>query len=114
MGTDELRPEYKRSDFEELVRGKYAAEIAEETNVVVLEPELVCDICREEGTRIRRITRSYGKRSGLLVIENVPIVSCPHCGESYLTAETMHEIERIKMHRNNFAVGRPVPVVEFA
>jgi hypothetical protein len=37
---DELRPEYKRSDFGTLVRGKYAARIAEETNVVVLEPEV--------------------------------------------------------------------------
>lgn len=38
--TDELRPEYRRSDFGTLVRGKYAARIAEETNVVVLEPEV--------------------------------------------------------------------------
>jgi hypothetical protein len=38
--TDELRPEYKRSDFGTLVRGKYASRIAEETNVVVLEPEV--------------------------------------------------------------------------
>ena len=27
-----------------------------------------------------------------------PIVSCPHCGESYITAETMHEIERIELY----------------
>ncbi len=37
---DELRPEYRRSDFGKLVRGKYAARAATETNVVVLEPEL--------------------------------------------------------------------------
>ncbi len=37
---DELRPEYKRSDFGVLVRGKYAARLAEESNVVVLEPEV--------------------------------------------------------------------------
>ncbi len=37
---DELRPEYRRSDFGRLVRGKYAARVAAETNVVVLEPEL--------------------------------------------------------------------------
>ena len=37
---DELRPEYRRSDFGKLVRGKYAARAAKETNVVVLEPEL--------------------------------------------------------------------------
>jgi hypothetical protein len=37
---DELRPEYRRSDFGKLVRGKYAARAARETNIVVLEPEL--------------------------------------------------------------------------
>lgn len=36
--TDELRPEYKRSDFGTLVRGKYARRAIEATNVVVLEP----------------------------------------------------------------------------
>ena len=38
--TDELRPEYKRSDFGALVRGKYAQRAAEATNVVVLEPQV--------------------------------------------------------------------------
>jgi len=38
--TEELRPEYTRSDFGQLVRGKYAARVAEGTNVVVLEPEV--------------------------------------------------------------------------
>ena len=37
---DELRPEYRRSDFGKLVRGEYAARAAMETNVVVLDPEL--------------------------------------------------------------------------
>jgi hypothetical protein len=37
---DELRPEYKRSDFGTLVRGKYAQRVAEATNVVVLEPQV--------------------------------------------------------------------------
>ncbi|HYP39802.1 MAG TPA: YgiT-type zinc finger protein [Chloroflexia bacterium] len=46
--------------------------------------------------------------------ENVPVVSCPPCGESYLTAETLHEIELIKLHRNSFAVERPVEVANFA
>lgn len=63
---------------------------------------------------VRRVARSYGKGERLLVIENVPVVSCPHCGESYLTAATMHEIERIKLHRNNLAVERPVCVAEYA
>ncbi|MDD2660453.1 MAG: hypothetical protein PHY54_12370 [Methylococcales bacterium] len=38
--TDELRAEYKRSDFGEIVRGKYANRIKAETNVVLLEPDI--------------------------------------------------------------------------
>jgi len=38
--VDELRTEYKRSDFGKLVRGKYAARLGAETNVVVLDPEV--------------------------------------------------------------------------
>lgn len=38
--VDELRPEYERSDFGTLVRGKYASRIAAATNVVVLEAEV--------------------------------------------------------------------------
>ena len=38
---DELRGEYKRSDFPEgLVRGKYAKRMRESSNVVVLKPEV--------------------------------------------------------------------------
>lgn len=48
------------------------------------------------------------------MIENVPVVSCPHCGESYLTAETLHKIGRIKLHRQSFASNRRVAVAEFA
>ena len=50
------------------------------------------------------MTRSYGKGANLLVIEDVPVVVCPHCGESYLTAETLHEIERIKLHRRSSSI----------
>ena len=38
--ADELRPEYKRSDFGEIVRGKYANRIKEESNIVLLEPDI--------------------------------------------------------------------------
>jgi len=38
--ADELRPEYKRSDFGRMVRGKYAEALKEESNIVVLDPEI--------------------------------------------------------------------------
>ena len=75
---------------------------------------MVCDICGKSGALVRRVSRSYGSGANLLVIENVPIVSCPSCGESDLTAETLHEIERIKLHRRAWAEERPVAVAAFA
>ncbi len=71
---------------------------------------LICDRCGKTGARIRRVSRSYGKGAALLVIEEVPVVSCPHCGQSFLSAETLHEIERIKRHRSELAAERPVAV----
>ncbi len=73
---------------------------------------MICDICGQQGARVRHIPRSKGE--DLLVIENVPVVRCPNCGEGYLTAETLHELERIKLHRKSFAQERPVSVAVFA
>ena len=72
-----------------------------------------CNICGKDGARIRRVTRTYGKEKDIFVIENIPVISCPHCGESYLEAETLHEIQRIKLHKKNFSVKREIPVANF-
>lgn len=74
---------------------------------------MVCDICGKGGVRIRKVTDTYGKGKDLLVIENIPMISCPNCGERYFTAETLHEIERIKRSRKNIAVKRQVKVANF-
>ena len=74
---------------------------------------MVCAVCGQSGARIRHVTRSYGAGPTLLVVENVPVVSCPHCGESYLTAETLHALEELKQHPERYAVPRPVDVALF-
>ena len=73
-----------------------------------------CDICGHKDARIRHVTRSYGKGKNILIIENVPVITCSHCGESYLTAETLHEIEQIKLHKSKFTKERKVPVAVFS
>ena len=78
------------------------------------DKEMICDICGQEGARVRRMTEAFGKGKNMLIIENIPMTCCPSCGESYFTADTLHEIERIRLHRKSFAVARPVPVASFA
>src|SRR6266446_3272195 len=40
VAADDLRSEYKRSDFGALVRGKYFTRLKKSSNVVVLDPEV--------------------------------------------------------------------------
>ncbi len=74
---------------------------------------MICDICGQDGARIRKVTRTYGRGEDLLVIENIPVVGCPHCGESYMTAQTLHQLEQIKQRRKSLAVERAVEVASF-
>jgi len=60
---------------------------------------MVCEICGKEGARLGGVTRTYGKGKDMFLIENVPVITCPHCGESYFEAETLHEIERIRVRK---------------
>lgn len=76
-------------------------------------PSSSCVSCGYKSVELRKVTRSFGRGATLLVIENIPIWSCPHCGESYFSAQTMHEIERIKTLRKSVAVDRSVSVAEF-
>jgi YgiT-type zinc finger domain-containing protein len=60
--------------------------------------------------QLKHVTRNFGQGAALLVIEAIPMWSCPSCGESYFSAQTLHEIERIKALRKSVGVDRPVPV----
>jgi hypothetical protein len=51
--SDDLRPEYKRSDFKRLERGKYYKRVKATSSVVVLEPEPV----RTPKNRTKRLWR---------------------------------------------------------
>jgi len=73
-----------------------------------------CDICGKDTARQRQVTRSYGKGANILVVENVPVMNCSSCGESYVEAHTLHEIERIKSNRRKFAVKRSLAVAAYA
>ncbi len=77
------------------------------------ESAVTCDICGRQAARVRRVPRSYGRGKDLLVIQDVPVISCTHCGESYLTAVTLHAMERIKRERRVRARKQEVAVVEF-
>ena len=83
------------------------------TNLSATVETLQCAACGKPGIRLRHVTRSYGRGPTLLVIENVPVFICPHCGESYLTADTLHDLQRIKVHRRKLAAPKRIAVASF-
>jgi len=48
---------------------------------------MICDICGNNSGKICSVTRSYGSGEKLIIIENIPVVSCS---------------QRIKIHRDGF------------
>ena len=74
---------------------------------------MICDICGKRGARVRRTTRSFGSGRSAFLIEGVPLVRCPNCGESYLTSETLNEIERIRKHSRKLSLQKRLPVAKF-
>jgi YgiT-type zinc finger domain-containing protein len=73
-----------------------------------------CEVCGKKAAVVHKLNRAYGSGNDVLIIEKVPVISCRACGESYMTAETMHEIERLKLHRNELAEVRKVKSIKFA
>jgi hypothetical protein len=75
--NDWLRPEYKRSDFDELVRGKYANRIRKSTNVIVLDPQVAKVFPNDEAVNnalrelieATRSARSVSKQKGKATTE---------------------------------------------
>ena len=86
---------------------------ASSTSLPPTSSEQLCASCGRTGVQMRQVTRSFGRGSSLLVIEELPLWTCPHCGESYFTAQTMHEIERIKALRSSVAIERSIPVAQY-
>ena len=68
-----------------------------------------CALCGQEEVVVRRLSRSYGSGSDLLVIENVPVLSCRSCGGSYLELDTAKAIADVRRRRSS-APERTVPV----
>jgi len=74
---------------------------------------MTCDICGATNATARRATRSFGAGDSLVIIEGIPVVHCPSCHESYITAETSREVDRIRKNRRQLATSRPVLVASF-
>jgi len=80
---------------------------------VIDEVDMTCDLCGRAGARLRRITKTCGSGRSTFLIEGVPVITCPSCGESYMTAETVQEVQRIRTHWRELTAKKELPVAKF-
>lgn len=79
---------------------------------------MTCENCGKPTAEVRRVTRSVGRegeaRGEAVLVEGVPPVVCRSCGERFFfTAQTLRELERIRLHRDELPVENRMPVAQF-
>lgn len=78
-----------------------------------MKKETKCDVCGKSGVMEKKVTRSFGKGDNVVVIDDIPLFVCPHCGENYFSAETLQEVERIRMHQDGLKARCMAPVLTY-
>lgn len=62
-----------------------------------------CELCGTQAAAIKKTTKSFGRGNNLIVIESIPIIHCTSCHESYVTADTARELDRIRKDRRSLS-----------
>ena len=50
----------------------------------------------------------------MLIVEDIPTMTCGNCGQIYLTGEVLKMLEEILKNRSKYVTQRTVNVAEFA
>mgnify|MGYP003543335667 CR=1 FL=1 len=59
-----------------------------------------CELCGAQAAVRKKTTKSFGRGDNLVVIENIPIIHCSSCHESYVTADTARAMRVAKQLRS--------------
>ncbi len=54
-----------------------------------------CIVCKNGNTEQGKVTVSVDKKDTVVVIRDVPAQVCTTCGEEYIDAQTMKQIEKL-------------------
>jgi YgiT-type zinc finger domain-containing protein len=56
---------------------------------------MICGNCGKATAYIRRGPQAFGQGDDLLVIQNVPVITCGECGAEFFSSLTSHQIDRL-------------------
>lgn len=71
----------------------------------------ICEICGVKAARIVKRPQVLGRGEKMALVDSVPVIACKNCGESYMTSETMHKLD--KLRTNEKEAIRKIGVAEF-
>ena len=74
----------------------------------------VCDNCGVKAARLIKRPQVLGRGAKMILVDNVPVVACKNCGENYMTGETMHRLDDIRLKHKKQNAERKIAVAEFA
>lgn len=78
----------------------------------------VCDICGVKSARTVKRPQVLGRGSRMILVDNVPVIACKNCGESYMTSlnsssATMHKLDDIRAKQKEKSTKREIDVEVF-
>ena len=73
----------------------------------------ICDVCGVKAARTVNRPQVLGRGAQMILVDNVPVIACQNCGESYMTGATMHELDSIRSDRKTKTAARKIAVAEF-
>ncbi len=78
------------------------------------ESAQVCSFCGEQTARRVSKSHAFGRGAKMLVVEDIPTMSCSNCGQTYLTGDVLKMLEEILKNQAKYVTQRTVNVAEFA
>jgi len=74
---------------------------------------MICDNCGVKAAHLVKRPQVLGRGTKMMLVDNVPVIACRNCGENYMTSETMHQLDKIRMKQKAESAERKVAVAEF-
>ncbi len=67
---------------------------------------MICKNCGQEGAYIHKTTEAYGTGDRLVVIEDIPVISCRNCGVDLLSADTLDHLHMLMTYLRSNPASR--------
>ena len=71
----------------------------------------VCENCGVKAARLIKRPQVLGRGTKMILVDNVPVITCKNCGENYMTSETMHRLDDIRLKQKAQNIERKIAVL---